>query len=58
VTGTEVPLVKRSTLKTAGGRPQAAVDPRREIMVIIAFFALFFTVVFNMAVDPRRNEYA
>jgi hypothetical protein len=40
VTGTEVPLVERSTLKTAGGRPQAAVDLRREIVVNRAFFVL------------------
>ncbi len=32
---------RRSTLKTAGGRPQAAVDPRREVVMTIAFFALF-----------------
>ncbi len=28
---------RRSTLKTAGGRPQAAVDPRRELLMIMVF---------------------
>jgi hypothetical protein len=30
---------RRSTLKTAGGRPQAAVDPRRKIIVNVVIVA-------------------